>query len=76
VENCRRLQIQFVNLSLRLPLNKQGIGIIFIADYFATCFALFGGPIREYDHFDIRNQCKEKNTQRNICKERDYAHVS
>jgi len=43
-------------LSLRLPLKqKQGIGIIFIADYFATCFALRVGPTRDCDHFDIRS---------------------
>jgi hypothetical protein len=35
--------------------NKQGIGIIFIVDYFATCFALRAGPILECDHFDIRS---------------------
>lgn len=47
--------LPFVNLSLRLPLKqKQGIGIIFIADYFATCFARRVGPLRDCDHFDLK----------------------
>jgi hypothetical protein len=56
--------------------NKQGIGIIFIVNYFATCFAHRAGPTIDYDHFDIRTSCKEKICFRNICKESDYARGS
>jgi hypothetical protein len=35
--------------------DKQGIGIIFIADYFATCFAPRAGPTLIYVHFDTTN---------------------
>jgi hypothetical protein len=34
---------------------KQGIGIIFIAEYFATCFAPRAGPTLIYVHFDTTN---------------------
>jgi len=67
----------FVNLSLRFTSqNKQGIGIIFIVNYFATCFADFAGPISLCYYFDIRNECKEENCFHNTCKESDYARSS
>jgi len=41
----------FVNLSLAYS-QQQGIGIIFIEEFFATCFVMRGGPMTIKDHFD------------------------
>gem|GEM_PF-3223431 len=47
LNNCRR-DFQLPHSSTRhcaLPQNKQGIGIIIIERFFATCFAQSVGPI-------------------------------
>jgi hypothetical protein len=49
-DDCIRAQLIFVNLSLAYS-QQQGIGIIFIEKFFATCFGVRGGPTTIECHF-------------------------
>ncbi|PYS22720.1 MAG: hypothetical protein DMF72_12300 [Acidobacteria bacterium] len=59
-----------------LPQNKQGIGIIFIERFFATCFACCVGPIVIMITFPFQSYMKKFFLFRNTCRQKRLRRIA